>query len=62
MGHEFIPFSTMQEAENFKKEHRGEKILRFDEITKEQVYKLDNRINLQNYSLVYVCIATLNIS
>jgi len=33
MGHEFIPFSSIEAAENFKKDHHGKKILKFNEIT-----------------------------
>lgn len=33
MGHEFIPFSSLKAAENFKKDHKGTKIIFFDEIT-----------------------------
>lgn len=41
MGHEFIPFSSLEEAQTFKKDHYGTKILKFEEITEEQTYKLD---------------------
>ncbi|WP_200762507.1 nitrous oxide reductase accessory protein NosL [Nitrosophilus alvini] len=41
MGNELIPFSTLNEAKVFKKDHRGKKILSFDEITEETVEKLD---------------------
>jgi len=41
MGHELIPFATKKSAESFMKDHHGTKILRFDEITKEGVYALD---------------------
>ncbi|BDY12427.1 nitrous oxide reductase accessory protein NosL [Hydrogenimonas cancrithermarum] len=41
MGNELIPFKTKAAAENFMRDHHGRKILRFDEITKELVYKLD---------------------
>jgi len=41
MGHELIPFTTLEEAQNFKKTHFGTQILRFDEITKQKVYDLD---------------------
>ncbi len=37
MGHEFIPFGSIEAAENFKKDHKGKKVLRFDEITLEGV-------------------------
>jgi nitrous oxide reductase accessory protein NosL len=33
MGHEFIPFAGAEEAENFKKDHKGTQIIPFDGIT-----------------------------
>lgn len=33
MGKEFIPFASQEAAENFAKDHKGEKILRFADIT-----------------------------
>ena len=33
MGHEFIPFSSAAAAENFRKDHKGTRVIRFDEIT-----------------------------
>ena len=41
MGNELIPFKSKEDAENFMRDHHGKKILRFDEITKELVYSLD---------------------
>ena len=41
MGHELIPFRTYEEAINFKRDHYGKKVLRFDEITEDIVYDLD---------------------
>lgn len=38
MGHELIPFSSFEGAENFYKDHRGKKILRFEEVTHELVH------------------------
>lgn len=40
MGHEFIPFSTRAAAEAFMKDHHGEKMYAFDEITGDIVGKL----------------------
>jgi nitrous oxide reductase accessory protein NosL len=40
MGHELIPFSSMDAAENFIKDHRGKKILTFDKITSELIESL----------------------
>ena len=33
MGHELIPFSSMEAAESFKTDHKGKKIYRFEEIS-----------------------------
>jgi nitrous oxide reductase accessory protein NosL len=41
MGNEFIPLYTEEAAKKFLIEHRGKKIVRFDEITPEVVGKLD---------------------
>lgn len=40
MGHEFIPFNSAAAAENFRKDHRGTKVIRFDEITEPLVQSL----------------------
>ena len=37
MGHELIPFSTRDGAENFMKDHHGKEILTFDRITPELI-------------------------
>lgn len=41
MGHELIPFSSMDDAKTFKKDHFGKKILTFDQITEQLAYELD---------------------
>ena len=41
MGHELIGFKNEVDAKTFYMDHRGTKVMRFDEITKETVYKLD---------------------
>ena len=33
MGKEFVPFAKKTDADGFLKDHKGEKVLRFDEIT-----------------------------
>lgn len=43
MGDELIPFATEQEAENFKKDHHGKEILRFDEITAARVMEMKQK-------------------
>nr|MBF0222559.1 nitrous oxide reductase accessory protein NosL [Desulfobulbaceae bacterium] len=37
MGHEFIPFSSLEAAEAFKKDHHGQEIVTFGEITSKRV-------------------------
>ena len=41
MGHELIPFEDESDAKTFKKDHIGTKIIKFDKINEEEVYKLD---------------------
>jgi len=41
MGRELIPFETRPDAEEFMKDHKGEKILTFDQITPELIRTLD---------------------
>jgi NosL. len=32
MGHEFVPLASAEDAADFLKEHKGVRVLRFDEI------------------------------
>jgi len=41
MGHELIPFATDEDARAFMKDHKGKKILRFEEVTPDIMGKLD---------------------
>ncbi|QOP45996.1 nitrous oxide reductase accessory protein NosL [Sulfurimonas paralvinellae] len=41
MGNELIAFKDKKRAENFLLDHRGKKIVKFDDITADMVYKLD---------------------
>lgn len=41
MGNELIPFGTLQSAQNFLKDHKGDKILHFNEVTPSLVMGLD---------------------
>ncbi len=41
MGNELIPFESEADAKNFYMDHRGKKVLKFDEIKEKEVYKLD---------------------
>lgn len=42
MGHELVPLATKADAADFLKEHKGVKILTFDEVTKEMPARLDS--------------------
>jgi copper chaperone NosL len=42
MGHEPIPFQKEADAKKFLKEHKGKKILRFDDINSNLIRSLDN--------------------
>ena len=41
MGHELIPLATGEDARTFMKDHKGKRILRFEEITPKLIQKLD---------------------
>jgi nitrous oxide reductase accessory protein NosL len=41
MGHELIPLASREDAEEFMRDHRGRRILRFDEVTRELPARLD---------------------
>ena len=41
MGHELIPFAAEEDARTFMKDHRGKRILRFEEITPMVIEKLN---------------------
>lgn len=41
MGNELIPFATMDEAKTFMNDHKGKKIVTFDEVTVDLVYAQD---------------------
>ena len=41
MGHELVPFATRADAEEFLKEHKGDRIMRFDEVTPEIIAQVD---------------------
>ena len=41
MGHELIPFLNKSDAQTFKKDHAGTKIVKFDEVKESEIYKLD---------------------
>ncbi|HTR37542.1 MAG TPA: nitrous oxide reductase accessory protein NosL [Bryobacteraceae bacterium] len=41
MGHELVPLGNKADAEEFQRDHRGKRILRYDEITPEIVAQVD---------------------
>ena len=41
MGHELIPFASRADAEEFLKDHKGQRIVAFDEVTPALVAQLD---------------------
>ena len=41
MGHEFVPLTNRADAEDFMREHKGKRILSFDEVSKEMAAQLD---------------------
>jgi len=41
MGNELIPFKNKNDAISFKKDHRGNKIIKFNDIKESEVYDLD---------------------
>jgi len=41
MGHELIPFANEEDAKTFRNDHKGKRILRFEEITPGVIAQLD---------------------
>jgi nitrous oxide reductase accessory protein NosL len=41
MGHEFVPLATRADAEDFMREHKGVRLLTFDQVTQEMPARLD---------------------
>ncbi len=44
MGHEFVPLESRSDADEFLKEHKGKRILTFEEVTPEMAIKLDKGV------------------
>ncbi len=42
MGHEFVPLASRADAENFLKDHKGKRILHFEQVKPEIVNRVDN--------------------
>jgi nitrous oxide reductase accessory protein NosL len=42
MGHELIPLETQEDAEEFLKDHKGKRIIKFEDVTLEMLTGLDN--------------------
>jgi nitrous oxide reductase accessory protein NosL len=41
MGRELVPFAAREEAEEFRRDHRGARVLRFEEVTAQVLEGLD---------------------
>jgi nitrous oxide reductase accessory protein NosL len=41
MGHELVPLATRADGDDFMKDHKGRRVLSFDQVTKEIAEKLD---------------------
>ena len=41
MGHELTPLATKDDAEDFLRDHKGKRILRFEEVTPEVIARVD---------------------
>lgn len=41
MGHELVPLASHEDADDFLREHKGRRILRFDQVTREIAVGLD---------------------
>lgn len=42
MGHEFVPLASKEDAADFLKDHKGKRILTFDQVTKDLPSRLDD--------------------
>lgn len=51
MGHELIPFSSREGAENFQKDHGGNKILSFTDITAELIETLRKGHKMKGHTM-----------
>lgn len=47
MGNELVPFRTLTAAEDFSKDHKGKKILTFDEVTMDLIIKLAGKMEMK---------------
>jgi nitrous oxide reductase accessory protein NosL len=41
MGHELVPLATREDAEEFLRDHKGKRIIRFEDVTLELLRNLD---------------------
>ena len=48
MGKEFIPFATREAADSFRRDHKGEKILGFSEITNDLVQSMRGGMKMRH--------------
>lgn len=42
MGDEFVPLASKEDAVNFRKDHKGKRILTFEQVTLDLVFKVDD--------------------
>ena len=47
MGNELIPFKTVKEAEEFKKDHKGKNIIRFAKVDMKMMKKLAGKMKMK---------------
>ncbi len=44
MGHELVPLASMEDAQEFMQDHKGVKIMRFDQVVMSLLLKLDDGV------------------
>ena len=44
MGHDLVPFASREDAAEFLQDHKGTRVLRFEEVTREVIEQLDRNI------------------
>ena len=47
MGNELIPFKTLEEAQEFKKDHKGKNIVRFGDVDMKMVMRLAGKMKMK---------------
>ncbi len=44
MGHDLVPLASRADAAEFMQDHKGARLLRFDEVTREVIEQLDRNV------------------